>query len=80
MDTIRGQGPAIPATGIDLAHDEDLGVTNPNLHRRVELHDPPTGSDEVAPRQYSLGIYGTHSYRTTTISYHDEDSETSEVP
>ena len=75
--TMKGQMPAKLATGIDLAHDE-LGVTNPNLHRRIDLGDPPDG--EIEPRSYSLGIYGSHSYRTTTIVLHDEDSEEFEVP
>lgn len=72
-NTIVGQKPATLATGDDLAHDENVGVTNPNLHRRIE-------SDPVSGNEYSIGIYGTHSYRTTTIKLHDEDSETSEVP
>lgn len=79
MITIHGQGPAKPATPEDIAYDE-LGTTNPNLHRRVDPQEPTAESGEVAPREYSIGIYGTHSYRTTKISLHDEDSETSEVP
>ena len=34
--TVVGQKPAELATGIDLIHDE-MGVTNPNLHRRVDV-------------------------------------------
>lgn len=35
---------------------------------------------EYEPREYSLEIHGTNSYRTTTITVHDEDSTTSEIP
>lgn len=73
MSTIKGQMPAKLATGSDLAHDENIGITNPNLHRRVE-------SDPASGQTYSIGIYGTHSYRTTTTSLHDENSDSSEVP
>ena len=57
-----------------------IGFTHPNLHRRV---DPKIPSDpkEVKPRSYIFGVYdGINSYRTTEISYHDEDSTTSEIP
>jgi hypothetical protein len=80
---VVGQGPATLASPEDLARDA-LGFTNPNLHRRVEPHDPPTAEDprnqEVAPRGYQLNIQGVHSYRTTTINVHNEDSIYDETP
>lgn len=76
-----GQGKAVLADADDLARDE-LGFTNPNLHRRIELHEP-TGHEnppEYAPREYSLDLCSVHSYRTTTITLHNEDSIDSEIP
>lgn len=35
---------------------------------------------EIAPKQYELEIHGTNSYRTTTITTHDEESTTTEIP
>lgn len=59
---------------------EDLGFTHPNLHRRYKQIQP-SDSRETAPRDYSLGVYdGIHSYRTTEIHYHDEESTTCEIP
>lgn len=78
MDTIVGQKPATVANRGDLAKDE-LGVTNPNLHRRIII--PAAILDgEVKQREYMLGIYGTHSYRTTEIFLHSDNSDDSEVP
>lgn len=78
-----GQGPARPATEEELAKDT-LGFTNPNLHRRIDPHDPPIVEDpkaqELKPRDYELTIQHLHSYRTTTINSHDEESTYSEVP
>ena len=79
MSTIYGQGPATLATGIDLAHDTEVGVTNPNLHRRIN-DEGAIIEGELKPRSYSVGIYGTHSYRTTTIYLHTDDNDDSEVP
>lgn len=76
-NAMMGQKPAVLADGDDLAHDE-LGVTNPNLHRRIEMHNPPEG--ELKSRTYMLGIYGVNSYRTTEVFLHSEDSDDSEVP
>ena len=36
--------------------------------------------DEVASRQYDLEVRGVNSYRTTTITVHDEESTTTEIP
>ena len=78
--------------------DQEIGFTNPNLHRRIVTQDPPAPEDpnydpddpesvdrsylnkEVAPREYDLGIQGVHSYRTTTLVVHDEESTTTEIP
>ena len=73
-------GVAVPATEEELAKDAH-GFTNPNLHRRIDPHAHAQGSEEVAPRDYLIGVYdGLHSYRTETIHYHDEESTTSEIP
>lgn len=80
---VMGQGPAELATEDDLERDE-LGFTNPNLHRRVEPHDPPIADDprnqEIAPRSYQLNIQGVRSYRTTQINVHNEESIDDETP
>ena len=74
------QGTMQPASESDIINDEH-GFTNPNLHRRLDIHQPPEGSEEVAPRDYTVGVYDAiHSTRMTEIHYHSEDSETSEVP
>lgn len=78
-----GQGPAKLADQVDMARDA-LGFTNPNLHRRVDPQDPPKAEDprnqEVAPRDYKLTIQNVHSYRTTQINVHDEESIYNETP
>ena len=70
-----------PATEYDEAMD-NLGVTNPNLHRRTDitLTQQQIDAGETAPRQYNIGVFNLCSYRTTRINYHDEESTTSEVP
>ena len=74
-----GQGPAVEVTAEDEYKDLKLGFTHPNLHRRVDPKSP-TNDKEKRSREYNLGIYGTESYRTTTVYLHDEDSETFEIP
>jgi len=69
-----------PASADDIINDEH-GFTNPNLHRRTDIQAPPAGSEEVSPRDYTIGVYDKiHSTRMTEIHYHDEESETDEVP
>lgn len=78
---IMGRYPATTLTDEDVRRDEH-GYTHPNLHRRIDphtIHDDKNHM-ELKPRQYTLGILGTNSYRTTEMFTHDEDSETSEVP
>lgn len=80
---VIGQGPAKKASDKDLARDE-LGYTNPNLHRRVDPQEPKKADNplnqEVAPRDYQLDIQNVHSYRTTKINVHDEESTDCEIP
>lgn len=73
-------GVAVPADDEALEKDQ-IGFTNPNLHRRIDPQIPTATSGEVAPREYIIGVYdGLNSYRTETIHYHDEESTTSEIP
>lgn len=37
-------------------------------------------NQEISPRSYDINIHGVHSYRTTTIHTHDEESITTEIP
>lgn len=73
------QGPAKPADNTDLNHDQ-VGLTYPNLHRRIDNEVTPLDPGEVAPDTYSICVSGVNSYRTTTSITHDENSTTSEVP
>lgn len=78
-----GQGPAILADEDDLERDA-LGFTNPNLHQRVEPHEPAIADDprnqEIAPRSYQLGIEGVRAYQTTQLYVHNEESIDDETP
>lgn len=74
-----GQGPAKELSGSELEKDTNIGFTNPNLHRRVDPKSP-VNPNETCTRDYSIGIYSTNSYRTTTVYLHDEDSIDSEIP
>jgi hypothetical protein len=65
-----GQGSAKPADDAALALDE-TGFTNPNLHQRID----PQGD-----ASYGTGIYNLNLYRTKTLSTHDEESTTCEIP
>lgn len=69
-----GQGPAEEANAEDLEKD-NIGFTNPNLHRRIF-----TSPEGTSGHSYKVGIYGYDSYRTTEITLHDEESTTSEIP
>ena len=73
-------GVAVPASEEDIQQDEH-GMTNPNLHRRIDPKQPAPDSGEVAPKSYIIGVYdGLHSYRTEIIHTHDEESTTCEIP
>lgn len=63
-----GQGRAVELSPEDHIRDE-IGLTNPNLHRRVESTDTT----------YTLGIYGLDSWRTSSNTY-DDASDLSEIP
>lgn len=79
---LTGQGPAKVADSTALAKDA-TGFTHPNLHRRVDPAEPEASSPEVAARNYSLGIYGLNSHRTTQIYYRRDENELeskSEIP
>lgn len=58
---------------------DKFGITQPNLHRRVNT-DSSVPDGEVEPRDYDLGVYGTHSYRAITVHTHDEESGANEIP
>lgn len=73
------QGPAKLATAEDLKMDAH-GMTHPNLHTRIEPHEPSPDSGEVRPSEYDLSVQGVNSYRTTKKHYHDEESSDSEIP
>lgn len=69
------QGPWTEITdpdSIEAVRDE-IGFTNPNLHRR---------KSDVIPEgiECSVAVYGFNSYRYTSIVTHDEESTTSEIP
>ena len=68
---------------------DDIGFTNPNLHRRIDPLDPedpflpvpsPLDPNAILPNSYEIGIYGKNSYMTQTVHVHDEYSTTSEIP
>jgi len=60
---------------------QPVGFTHPNLHRRIAKDQlsvyQTDGEDgravEAIARTYTLGIHGTNSYRTTTVTYRDEE-------
>lgn len=71
------QGNAVPLSDEDQKRD-DIGFTNPNLHRRV---DPHMYGEEVQPREYDLFISNLDSYRTTKCIYRNpEDNTDTETP
>lgn len=72
------QGPAHIATSDEIALDNH-GLTNPNLHRRIDPQQPEDPV-EIKPRSYILSVNGYNSYRTTTKYIHDEESTTDEIP
>lgn len=57
---------------------DEIGYTNPNLHRRIDPQEPT--APMVKPNTYKLTIQNNNSYRLTQRHTHDEDSTTSEVP
>jgi len=73
------QGPAKLATEEEIAKDES-GITDPNLHRRIDEDLTVLQPDQVEKDTHSLLVAGTNSYRHTTHYYHDDASTTSEIP
>lgn len=73
------QGQATPATAEDIARDE-VGITDPNLHRRIDNETTPVKPGELIPDTYTIGVSALNSYRTTQHTVHDEGSTISEVP
>lgn len=69
------QGNAVPLTEEDQQRD-DVGFTNPNLHRRV---DPQPVEGEYQLREYDLFVNGTDSYRTTESFLRDENDDTVDI-
>ena len=62
----------------DALKKDSHGFTNPNLHRRIEKYESPS---PYPTKEYKLGVYDKlHSTRLTKINFHDEDSNTSEIP
>lgn len=80
---LMGQGPAYPLTEEDIKRD-NLGYTNPNLHRRIDPKPPKVAKDkrdhEYKEKEYSLQIMSIHSYRTTKLNVHNEESVDDETP
>lgn len=80
-DYKMAQGPAKPVEpGSAEEQKDEQGITKPNLHRRIDNESTPLSPEEVKPDTYELSVGGVSSYRTTTHTIHDEDSETSEIP
>ena len=52
---------------------DDIGFTNPNLHRRSSSTIPEN-------EHYTISIYALNSYRYHEVITHDEESTTSEIP
>ena len=72
------QGPAKLATEEDIAKD-DFGITDPNLHRRIDDEATPLHPSETIPDSYTLSVKSVNSYRTTEHHIHDDSSD-SEIP
>ncbi len=73
------QGQAKLATEEDITKDE-IGITDPNLHRRIDDEATPLHPGEVVPDSYTLSVGSVNSYRTTDHHVHDEESSNSEIP
>ena len=79
-----GQGPAklVPDDPTDPEYEKDMvdGITDPNLHRRIDEDLTVLQPEQVEKDTHSILIGGTNSFRSTEHYYHDEESTTSEVP
>ena len=59
-------------------NDKQIGITNPDLHRRIE--DNYVGEGEISTRTYELNVAGVRSYKTISHTIHDESSTDVEIP
>lgn len=78
-----GQGPAVPVVNPSLEQTrDDVGMTNPNLHKRVDsvLSPEQEATGEKQARTYSIGIYGVNDWRTTEIHTYDDFNNPDEIP
>lgn len=73
------QGEAKLATEQDLEKDVN-GITNPNLHRRIDNQDTPKEDKEIESDTYIVSVNAVNSFRTTKHTVHDEESDESEIP
>lgn len=78
------QGYSTLASNIDK-HNDDFGLTNPNLHRRIEQPTETTTADdtrnqELLPHKYKIFVANVHSYLNTEYYYHSEESVDNENP
>jgi hypothetical protein len=71
------QGPAKLANSYDLDRDAE-GITNPNLHRRIDPELSELDNEGPTSSSYELAIYSTNSYRITKHTI-DESNEL-EIP
>lgn len=72
------QGPAVLADEDDL-YDDELGITRPYLHRRMET-EPQQIESELAPRKYGIAVWGVDSYRTIETSEYEDEINPLEIP
>lgn len=70
--SLMAQGPAklVKPESVEMDKD-DNGITNPNLHTRINQTDDT---------KYMLTVSGVNSYRTTSYNMHDEESTECEIP
>lgn len=73
------QGKGVLATEEDIERD-NVGYTNPNLHRRVDASNPEPESFEMKPRTYKFMRQGLNQLQLTEIYYQDDDSNEREIP
>lgn len=66
------QGKAVPANAEDLRKDAE-GITNPNLHRRIDNEVTPVAPGEVEPDSYEVSVSVVNSYRTVKRNTYTEN-------
>lgn len=70
---------ALPASAEAIQMELDTGITNPNLHRRIES-DIIQLPGEFSKRIYKLFINGVNSYRSIEYQDYDMDENFEEIP